>query len=231
MANFSTALENSHIENEISGPIVIPEGMWEIGAGISITNEYYSLASPYILYGITDNFEYILPALFSYRFYKNDTFQFAASGGVRSISYSSNAGTTTKNSIGIRAKQIVSKDFAAVYSVFDNFNYSTGDEEKTEYLSASFGGIYSFTEVIFITVSGRHVNSTGYVYKNMDRLISTLSYNFSNSFEGLFIVYISKYSKKNEPHILNELDEEFGSSGYEKEMTLTTTGVAAKWRF
>ncbi len=217
----SSADEVTYPASQVERPLTLPQGLWELGAGIESFNwagrsdsDLFPVLS--LRYGFTDNVEFYLLGI-KYRFIHSDPFELAVKGRVRAYGYSSIDGATLQTEVGAEAKHRLHRRFALLYSLEDYYTYFSDAPDRTD-LRLSLGGLFSLTEKLALELKGTYRRLEKFNESEARVLAAAFFYNVSTKFDIHVGAAFSDYST-------SENDRHFAESykqAYE---------IAAYWRF
>lgn len=218
---FSFAKEISYPTNQVERPLALPDGIWEIGAGISFlqwedgsNSSWYPILS--LRYGITDNIELYLAGL-KYRILRNAPIEIAIKGGIVGFGHSSIDGTFLLTEVGVEGKQRVHPMFAILYRIENYYGYLE-KTKNTNDIRISLGGLLAFTEKLALELCGTYRRLDG--FNTLDAVLFTTSfyYNISSAFD---ILINGEFSDFSENEHLRYLSKSFRHA----------YGIRLNWRF
>ncbi len=217
----SFADEVKYPASQVERPLTLPQGLWELGAGIGSFNwagspdsDLFPVLS--LRHGFTDNVEFYLLGI-KYRAIHSGPFELAVKGRVAGYGYSSIDGTILQTEVGAEAKHRLHERFALLYSLEDYYTYFSDAPDRTD-LRLSVGGLFSLAEKSALELKGTYRRLEKFNESDARVLTTTLSYNVSPKFDIRLSAAFSDYST-------TENDRYFAESykqAYE---------IAAYWRF
>jgi hypothetical protein len=213
--------EVTYPAGQVERPLTLPQGLWELGAGIESFNwagrsdsDLYPVLS--LRYGFTDNVEFYLLGI-KYRFIHSNPFELAVKGRVVGYGYSSIDGATLQTEVGAEAKHRLHRRFALLYGLEDYYTYFSDAPDRTD-LRLSVGGLFSLTEKLALELKGTYRRLEKFNESEARVLAVAFLYNVSPKFDIRLGAAFSDYST-------TENDRYFAESykqAYE---------ISAYWRF
>ena len=193
----SFAGEVTYPANQVERPLTLPQGLWELGAGIESFNwagrsdsDLFPVLS--LRYGFTDNVEFYLLGI-KYRIIHSDPFELVVKGRVTGYGYSSIDGTILQTEIGAEAKHRLHERFALLYSLEDYYTYFSDAPDRTD-LRLSVGGLFSLTGKLALELKGTYRRLEKFNESEARVLSVAFLYNISPKFDIRLGAAFSDYS-------------------------------------